>query len=139
MTIRTKQHEILDLGVTTFLRSINDVVKSRLAFGRNLQTHCERLACGSSSIRFLLGQVAKRITALVLSFSFLRACTFRDVFFYVLILTLFLWCEIAIRLALFEQAVRGSAMRGRIVRREDEILIVIESEPLEAFYDRACG
>ena len=43
MTIGTEQHEIFDLRVTALLRTVNDVIKSRLAFGRNFQAHGERL------------------------------------------------------------------------------------------------
>src|SRR6185503_20875099 len=110
MTIRTKQDEIFDLRVTTFLRSINDVVKSRLPFIRNFQTHCKRFARRSTSIRLFFWQIAKRITALV----HLLACTLGDVFLYILVVALFLGREVAIRLAFFEQAVRGSTMCGGI-------------------------
>ena len=130
MTIGTEQYEILDLGMAALLHSINDVVKSRLAFVCNFQTHCERFACRGTSIGFFLWQVAKRITSLVHSFKCLRARTFRNVFLYILIFALFPWREVAIRLAFLEQTIGGSAMCGRVGRLENEIFVVVESEPL---------
>jgi DNA polymerase len=44
--------------VAAFLRSINDIVEFSLTVGRNFQTHGERLARGSTSLRFLFRQIA---------------------------------------------------------------------------------
>jgi len=133
MTIGTKQHEILDLSVAALLDAVNDVVKPCLTFGRNFQTNGEWLAGSSASIGFLFRQIAVRVAALVC----VGARAFGDVVFYRLIVTLFFRSEIAIRLAFFEQTVRSGAVRGRVFRLKDEVFVVVESEPLESFDDRA--
>src|SRR6185369_1353135 len=53
------------------------------------------------------------------------------------ILALLFRCEIAIGFALFEETIRRVSVLRRICRLEDEILVVVESEPLETFDDRA--
>ena len=138
MTIGTKQHEILDLSVTALLRAVNDVVESCLTFGWNFQTHRKRLARGGTSIGFFFRQIAVRITPLVQTFNALGARAFRDIFLDGLIVALFFRREVAIRFALFEQTVGGLAMLRRVCLLEDEIFVVVESEPLETFDDRAC-
>src|SRR6185369_496943 len=50
MTVGTKQHEILDLCVAALLRSINNVVESRLPLAWYFQTDGKRLACGGTTV-----------------------------------------------------------------------------------------
>src|SRR5215212_8198836 len=118
MTIRTKQHEILDLRVAALLRAVNDVVEFSLAFLRDFQADGERLARGSTSIRFFCRQIAVRIAALVQAFSSVSACPFGDALFHRFVVTLFFWSEVAIGLAFFEQAVRSGAVLRRVCRLE---------------------
>src|ERR1051326_7782978 len=119
--------------MAAFLRAVNDVVKFSLTFSRNFQTHSERLAGGSASIGFFFRQIAIRIAALV------RDCAgaFGDVFFDGRVFALFLRREVAIRRAFFEQTVRGGAMLRGVCGLENEIFVVVESEPLETFDDGA--
>src|SRR5688500_14571064 len=137
MTVRTQQHEIFDLGMATLLWSIDDVVKLGLALNRHFQTHYKRFPGGRTSIGFFFREVAKRITARIDSFKRLRTRAFGDLLFHLVVITLLFRCEIAVSLALFEETVRGSAMLRRVVRLEDEILVVVEAEPLESVDDRA--
>src|SRR5829696_2650000 len=133
MTVRTKQHEVLDLGVTTLLCSVDDVVKLCLALVRHFQANSERLSRGSATIRFFSWQIAIRImTQISLSLG-----TFSDVLLDVFVVALFFRREVAIRLAFFDESVGGRSMLRRIGRLKHKVFGVVESEPLETFDDRA--
>ena len=82
MAVGTQQHEIFDLGVAALLRSVNDVVKLRLAFARQLSNAPRTARPRRRAIRFFFRQIAKRIAALVHAFGRLRARAFGDVLLY---------------------------------------------------------
>src|SRR5829696_4258633 len=138
MTIGTEQHEILDLGIAAFLSAVNNIVESGLTFERNFQTHGEWLARRSAPVGFFFRQIAIGIAALVQAFSGVGARSFGDAFLHGLVVALFFGSEVAISLAFFDQAIGGVAMLRRVCRLEDELFVVVESEPLESFDDGAC-
>src|SRR5687767_15959042 len=123
--------------MAALLWSKNDVVKPRLALDRHFQTHRERFARGRASLRFFFCEIAIWIAPWIDSFEGLRASAFRNLLLYLVVVTLFLRGEIAIGLAFFEKTVRGGAMLRRVIRLEDEIFVVVETEPLESVDDRA--
>src|SRR5687767_2911768 len=134
MTIGTKQHQVLDLSVTAFLRSVNDVLKIRLALAEHFQANCEWFSRSCALIRFFLRQIAIRIAPQIS----LSLRPLGDVLLDVFVVALFFRREVAICLALLDELVGGGSVLWRIRRLKNEVFVVIKSEPLETFDDRAC-
>src|SRR5918996_2384844 len=137
MAVRTQKHEILDLRVAAFLCSVDDVVKFSLTFSRHFQAYRKRLSRSGTSIGFYFWQITKWVAALVHTLHSLRTRAFGDALLYVFVVAFLFRCEVAISLALFEEAIRSGSVLRRICRLENEIFIVVEPKPLESFDDRA--
>src|SRR6266481_3427892 len=74
---------------------------------------------------------------MIYSFRGMSARAVGNVLFYIRVPALLFRREIAVRLAFFDQLSRGRAMLFRIVGLKDLLFVVIETEPLQPFNDRA--
>ena len=61
--------------------------------------------------------------------------TLGDVLLDVIVVALLFRREVAIRLAFFDESIGGRPVLRRIGRLENQVFVVIESEPLETFDD----
>src|SRR5437763_14851677 len=96
MTIRTKQHGILNCGISALLITVNNIGEFRSAFACNFQANCERLSNVRSSIGFIFWQIAKGIAAMINAFGRMGAGAFGNVSLDVCFRALLLWRKVAI-------------------------------------------
>src|SRR6266850_5472967 len=135
MSIRTEQHEVFNLFVVAFLQPINDIVKSCLARDAHFQSHGERFTASGTTCRFLLREITKRIAALIDAFSCLHAGPISNPLFYIGIIALLARREVTIGFALLDQTVGGCSMLGCVVGLKNNLFVIVESEPFQAFND----
>jgi hypothetical protein len=108
--------------------SVNREAPSRSDF----QTNRKRFTGARATVRFFLGQISKRVAAVIDTFSRIGARAFRDVFLYIRITAFLLWSEIAIGLAFFDQLSRGGAVLVRVVGLKYLLFVIIQPQPRQA-------
>src|SRR5215471_10593642 len=136
MAVRTQKHEIFNLGIGALLLAIDDVFESRRALTRYLQTDGKWFAGRSASIGFLFCQIAERIAAVIDPFRRLGAGALSDVLLGVNVGAFFLRREVPVSFAFVDQPPRRSAMLFGVRGLKNQLLVVIQTQPLQTLNDR---
>ena len=136
MTIGTQQNKIFNLGIVSFLCSVNEGLEVSLTLLRYFQSYSKGLAGLCPAILLACVEFTIRIAAMISSFGGVCPRSFRNALLDRGVIAFQLGSKVAVSLSRCNQTVCGCSVFRSVCRLKYDFLVVIQSQPMETFNDR---